>query len=95
MYVCVPYCESVYNLLEQNHLQKTEINNHQTLLNKITSQDFMEQPEVLSQIHNTNRKCTSMQTISQKCIVCINGMFWGGITLYWTTASKYTSSVNT
>lgn len=21
--------------------------------------------------------------------------FWGGITLYWTTASKYTSSVNT
>lgn len=36
-----------------------------------------------------------MQTISQKFIVCINGMFWGGITLYWTTASKYTSSVNT
>lgn len=77
MYVCVPYCESVYNLLEQNHLQKTEIDNHQTLLNKITSQDFMEQPEVLSQIHNTNRKCTSMQTISQKSIVCINGMFLG------------------
>lgn len=51
MYVCVPYFESVYNLLEQNHLQKTEIDNHQALLNKITSQDFMEQPEVLSQIH--------------------------------------------
>lgn len=37
----------------------------------------MEQPEVLSQIHNTNRKCMSMQTISQKFIVCINGMFLG------------------
>lgn len=49
--MCVPYCESVYNLLEQNHLQRTEIDNHQTLLNKITSQDFMEQPEVFSQIH--------------------------------------------
>lgn len=49
--LCVPYCESVYNLLEQNHLQRTEIDNHQTLLNKITSQDFMEQPEVFSQIH--------------------------------------------
>lgn len=95
MYGCVPYCESVYNLLEQNHLQKTEIDNHQTLLNKITSQDFMEQPEVLSQIHNTNRKCTSMQTISQKFIVCINGMFLGWYNFVLDDSPKYTSSVNT
>lgn len=73
-------CMCVYPIayiicLNRTIYKKTEIDNHQTLLNKITSQDFMEQPEVLSQIHNTNRKCTSMQTISQKFIVCINGMF--------------------
>lgn len=76
--MCVyPIVKAYIICLNRTIYKKTEIDNHQTLLNKITSQDFMEQPEVLSQIHNTNRKCTSMQTISQKFIVCINGMFLG------------------
>lgn len=50
--LCVyPIVKAYIICLNRIIYKKTEVDNHQALLNKITSQDFMEQPEVLSQIH--------------------------------------------
>lgn len=77
MYVCVPYCESVYNLLEQNHLQKTEIDNHHREQNNIAglhgaARSVKSNTPILTE---NARQCKQLvKSLSCVLMEC----FWGG-----------------